>query len=1024
MRLATMGLLGVSVWLLVYFSAVLMIKSMSLTWGGILAMPLVITALILFSIPWQWYKLSSERKVARHLEKRHPELQLSVRSSLDFLEGKTDHADSPFHEAYLDQVLQKLNLVYVDEKPKYSWGGYAFIATSLVVLFWLSFDASLLSKFYNPSLSFGKTHLDLSQGSITIFEPDYTQIPGRTLPLKPGTFQAYPGSRIRFMVQLPEDADALYLAQNDEENPIPLRINEEGQATHEIILMESVDLRFLVSQSSDSGRTEAYQFQTRVDEVPEIILRSYTPEGPINVMDPLIIEAEIKDDFGAKSLEAVVSWEGQEKRIDIAVPVDRKKHFLSRNQWYISDFDLPDVESFSIYLEATDNKPIGEPGITQSETLTYELESPDKKYDEFMELARELLDTMTHTLGDNLETYYARAQSTDVIHSAQTNGERIGTGLFNSLNLTNKLISKVRETPNFTRLDQSFLYEFRNGVSSQARSRTETNILFTTLADREIPNTYRRLVKQHQQEEIRLENLSYDLLLQLKMWAVLEMERQKNEMESDLDDMESLLENAENMESEELMKLFDKLMSEVMKDFQEMMEAAAEQMDMTMQEFMNSDAMKMQENALDDLKKQIMEALKEGDIEKAKKLMEELRAQMQEAMASMQQSMGEMSPEMQAMMKDMKELMGLLREMKTGEEELERLTQDLKRELDKEMGGNPAELTETQKEDHRKITEKIHEMLTELNDRMTGYKTEGMMEELVRDIAHSRERLENETLNPSESNQLRREINRQENILDFLTRDGLSRLQNMVLRNLDQTEKMQEYLDQNEYMLSLEAGSKLETSLVQGERMSEQTPSRQLQDEVKPAETFFQAREELYKILDALQNLRSNMEEQRRQHMEQKGEQRQQQLSQKQADLQKMIQEFMERAGETFDSTQIGDKLNDIAMTMKNAEQRLSGGKLEGGIQYEQATLQKIGEMMEQLQQSQQPSGKPGMNFMMGRRDGMQGDPSTEDIFIPESEKRATSDRVKDAIRKQLKKNLPDSYGKEIRKYYEKLMDQ
>jgi len=1025
-QFAAGALLINSVYLFGYFLAILAIKSVSLTWNGLLWLPALTLLALAATGVCLWVYFSSPRRVARWLEQRRPEFQLSLRTSLDFMEGKADLNDSPFHEPYLRQMENKLARVeWVDEAAP-PWNRYAWAAAMAAAAMWFLFQGPLLSKYYNPSLSFGQTHLDLSQGSITIFEPDYTQIPGRTLPLKPGQFQVYPGSRIRFLAQLPPKTDALYLSQSDAEAPTPLRIDDDRQAAHEFVVMDNVELRFLLAEDDASGRTEPYRFQIKTDGVPEINLRSHTPEGPLNMLDPLLVEVEVKDDFGIKELQAVVAWGEREKRIDISVPGDRRTHFISRNQWFISDFDMDQPERFSLHFEAKDNNPINGPGVGRSQTLTYELESPDRKYDEFMELARELLDTMTHALGDNLETAFAGQIDPEGLANSREVGKQISAGLYHSLNLSNKLISKVRETPNLTRMDQNFLYQFRSGVSRRARARGDIGFLYASLEQSPNQSLYRRLMAEHNDEEIGVETLTYDLLLQLKLWAVLELERQNNQLEEDLDSLEDMLENAENMDEQELQELFNRMMDEVMRNFQEMMAKAAAQMDMSMQEFMNQDAFEFSQDQFQELREQIMDALREGDMEKARKLMEQLRAAMQESMNAMKQTMGEMSPQTMAMMENMNELMGLLRELKRDEEGLERDTHALKQEIDERMGGNAPQLDPMQQAEHRKATERIQELLTNLQNRLADYKTESLTQDVLEEINNNKLKLEQENLSSREANEIRREINRQERMLDFLSRDGLDMLQNMTVQNLNETEKLQEYLDQGEFMLSLETGQKLETSLLNSERLSEQTPSRQVREEAQPEETFREARQELYQIMDALQNIRHDIEERRQQFMQEQGETRQMDLAQRQEALERMIDEFMQKTEDTFGGSQISDRLDEIARAMKGAEQQLRNANLENGVRYEQSALQKIGEMMEQMQQSQRPSGMQP-RFMMSqrmRREGMYGDPSLEDIFIPESQKKATKDLMKETVRKQLKKNLPDAYGKEIRKYYEKLMDQ
>ena len=1014
---------AITLYLLIYFTSILTIKSMSLTWGGLLLIPAIIVLVAMVALPLAWWRLRNPRLVAQYLEGKHPALQLSLRSSLDFLEGKTDVADPPFREAYVHQVAAHLSSLDISETRTRNWGRYAFWGLVGNLAVWLYFQSALLNKFYHPSLSFGQTHLDLSQGSITIFEPEYTQIPGRTLPLKPGTFATFPGSKIRFLIELPPETEKLYLAEGEKEQ-IPLRINEEHNASFEFVLLENREYQFLLAESKSSGRTDTFRFEVKTDEIPEILLRSYTPEGPLNVMDPLLLEAEVKDDFGIKELQAVVTWADGEKRINIDVPANRKKHFITRNQWFLSDFEMDGAESFSIYLEAKDNNPINGPGIGVSPVLTYELESPEKKYDEFMEIAKQLLDTMAHTLGDNLETEFASRLDTEELKEAEALGKQISNGLYRSLSLTNNLISKVRETPNLTRLDQNFLFQFRNGVSKQARARTEISLMYSNIKFRKFQSSYQKLMQSHGSEELKVEGLTYELLLQLKMWAIFELERKNSKLQDELEELENLLENSENMDDQELMDLFNKLMDEVMKDFQEMMSKAAQQMEKSMEEFMNSEAMQEAKDSMQELREQIMEALKNGDMEKAKKLMQELRAQMEAAFQSMQQQMGEMSPEMQAMMKNMRELMGLLKELKSKEESLEMATQKLKQRLDEEMGNNGSELGENQKQEFRKATQRIHDLLSGLYNKLVEYKTEDLSQHIIEHINQLKAQLDAEDIDKPDYDRILREIGNQERLLDFLARDGLDRLQSETLRNLEQTEKMQEYLDQGELMLSLESGFKLESSLVNGERLSERTASHKIREEARPKETFREARTELYKILDALQNMKSKMEEARRRYMESKGLEDGQKLAQSQAEINQMIQEFLEKTEDSFGGSQIAEKLMDIGLSMKNSERKLGGSRLEGGIHHEQQALQKIGEMMEQLQQSSQPSGgrRP---FSIGRRQtGNHGDPSLEDIFIPESEKKANKDRMKEQIRKRLEKNLPEAYGKEIRRYYESLMDQ
>ena len=836
-HLISWTVLAISLWLLLYAASILMFRGVSLTWSGLTVLPSLVLVALAVGIPVVWWRLRDRRRVARYLEERFEELQLSVSTSLDFLEGRVDSkGEIRFQDEYLSRVEDRLTVLDLNETPRFRAGRYATVAVAATLLIWGVFQDQLQDRFYNPASSFGQTHLNIDEGSITIFEPEYTQIPGRTLPLKPGRFSAYPGSKVRFMIQLPEYADRLFLLVGNEEEgakPVPLRVNEQREVNHELVLLENTDLRFLISEDDANGRTASYSFQVKTDESPTVTLRSHTPEGPINVLDPLILEADVKDDFGIKNLWAVVNWgEAEEKRLDLSVPGSRRQHFITKQRWNLSDLGVEEAESFTLYLEASDNNPINGPGIGRSETLTYELESPEKKYDEFMELARKLLDTMTHTLGDNLETVLASAYDQDTVSQAANMGSQIERQLYESMRVTNDLIARVREAPNFNRLDQNFLHGFRNDLSMRHRHRRELGRMYSNIRDLSYPDNYRRLFQGHHEEELKIEGLTYELLLQLKLWAALDLERQNNKLREELEQLEEMLENGEEMDSDELQEMFNKLMDEIMKDFREMMARAAQEMETTVQEFMNSDAMQDYEDQFQSLREQIMQALKEGDMEKAKALMEEMKAQMEAAYNSMQNAMGEMSPEMQAMMKNMRELSGLLRELKANEEQLERETQSLKQKLDKEMGGNSVEVDPSKAAEYREATERIKELLSGLYNKLAEYGTDELFGELLQEIEQFQSDLENKEMNDLESNLVRRNIQERERQVEFYD-DLLEKLQQRTLRDLEQTEKMQEYLDQGELMLALEFGRKLKSFFVHGEYLGERLSLPLVQEEAR-----------------------------------------------------------------------------------------------------------------------------------------------------------------------------------------------
>ncbi|MCB1052303.1 MAG: hypothetical protein KDC71_17005 [Acidobacteria bacterium] len=973
---------------------------------------------------FSFWRLKDTRRLARKIENRYPELMLKVRSVLDFNEGKSDSQSPELVDQYADKVQNLLDHAYSGLGiSRHIWA----TAGATLLLFapsWLAWHSYLGLPKTTSSLVFGNTFLQLDGGSISIYEPDYTNIPGRTLALKPGGYEAYPGSRVQFSVLPQNNLKRLFFHTDKMETAQEIDRDESGGFHYEFVLMEASQLEFLVAKETDSGKTQPFVFSTKRDLPPTIELKSYTNEGAVNIFDPLMIDASVRDDFHVTQLEAVVNWEGGEKRIKLTIPNNQNKHFLSRNRWNLSDLVPEDVSHFSIYLEARDNNPVNGPGIGQSESLSYELESPDRKHDEFMEMARELLNRMTHTLGDNLDTELQAQHNEYLLREAQRLSEQIQSGLMQSQSLTSMLLNMMRQDPYITQIDQEFLQDYRNELTQAFRYRIETGSLFASVnRPQGNPAALKSLQYKHKNEETNLEQLTYELLLQLKLWALLELERNKNALEDAMESLQQMMDQQD--QSSDMEEQVRKALEQIMKEFQKMMMKAAEEMDRDMDEFMNSEALQDQKDAMKELVDQIVEAMKQGDMEKAKALMEEFRAQMQAAMEQMQSAMGQMSPEMKAMMESMREMSGLLQELKLQEEDLESKTQELRQQTDQKMGGNQG-LSPKQKEAQKKLLDNIKKLLGDLNQRLSAQQQEKMGEDLVEQINQMRAQLEDESLGLRERREIEAKVRQMENSFDMIMQDQMRLLQEVTLKSLDSAESMQEYLDHGELMPSLEMGHKLENQLISGSRFAESRLSDQLENQVKALDTFNEASDELYKILDMLQNVKQNMEQQRKDFLAQKNAKDPQQLQEQQESIRKMIESFKQAHQQNIGGSPLFQKLDDIDMVMRNASDRLGDSKLDGGIHYEQEALKRIGEMMEQMQQSQRGQGRPmfmGMGMGSGNQDGMNGSP-VRDIPIPESQYQAREQQMREMIRRQMQKSLPDQYGKEIKKYYENLIDQ
>src|SRR5690606_31435600 len=144
--------------------------NLSLTWTGLLLVPALVVMALLLLLPYQWWLLSDRRRVARLLESRVAGLDLALRTCLDFLEGRVDAGLPQLQTAYLEQVEIRVRDLDPSEPRRRPWQRYAAVAAVANVVFWAAFGGLVWKKFYNPKVSFGQTHLNLEEGSITIFE--------------------------------------------------------------------------------------------------------------------------------------------------------------------------------------------------------------------------------------------------------------------------------------------------------------------------------------------------------------------------------------------------------------------------------------------------------------------------------------------------------------------------------------------------------------------------------------------------------------------------------------------------------------------------------------------------------------------------------------------------------------------------------------------------------------------------------------------------------------------------------------
>jgi len=1036
-------------WFIVGLLALLTPRATTLWFSIWIAGSLALFSWVIYRAITQIWRMRTPHQMAAFIEQRDRSLGFQLRNTLDFQSQlqtapSLDETSAKLETEYIHRVethLHRVQPVVLDPHP---WARI-FLATVGLLAILLFFRGEKLSLIFSGSLPVHANETLFLEGSVAIFEPEYTGIPGRTLPIEKPRFEAYPGSRIRFHFENlnPRKTYQIEVTQGEERAVNALTPGEVGRFEWLLLAETSFQLQ-LADDPSSHSRT--LQFITREDRGPQIDLRGHTEEGEINPRNPIMIEADLSDDFGIQKLEWVIQWdtpweqkapaepnqnEGAssptgERRLEIHVPPAQATRFIARNQWNVSDLVPEGTETFQIHLEAVDNNPINGPGVGMSNTLHFGVQTPEKARREFMAQVRELLNVLTHGLADNLITPWSNPRDRATLVRARNLNNSIRTGLMQARDITAGIEAQLRTSSELGGMDREFFRNLRLRVSQALNIRMDVGQVFAQLQFTEQiqQNDFNRIRRYHQNEELGLEDIIYDLVLQMKLWALMEMEESQENVEETLSELEELLQNSEDMETDDLKKQVDKLLNELMQQLANMFQQAAQEMDMTMQEFMNMEAMEQNQEELSDLKSQLEEALKEGDMEKAKQILEALKQTMEAMMNSMKQSMGEMSPEMMEMMEAMREMMGLVQALKEGEEQLQADTQRLRQEMDKQIEDQMPAVSEEMKQSLQEIIERILAILDGMNRELTAKDLDTWMKPLLDRMAELSLKGQENPIGAEE----RRELRQLRQSIRFLTSNGMDRILELILNSVEDTKELGEFLDQESFYEALRQAQMLRTSFFRGKTSAKADLPPSMNEEVGLERGFAQAEEELMKIIEFLENLQDMRDQLRQMALQKQAKGQSQELSERQDQLEQMIPEFFEKYGKALERMPMMDMLKSVQQDMGRAEDRLAQNSLNQGLRYEQEALRKLGELQEQMQQMQPGQGSPMMPMpmpMMPNQNqmGHRGDP-TGDIFIPDAERKARKSHLKDQILKKMQESLPQSHSKDIRKYYERLVDQ
>lgn len=243
--------------------------------------------------------------------------------------------------------------------------------------------------------------------TVSIYPPDFTGLPSKTLAENEGDIFCQEGSTVYFDIKSNKNLSYAGILLND--NPVNFEVSGDG-AKGSIIAKQSGNYKFILKDDNgnESRNQNTYTIKVANDESPKItIIEPSQSNYILNGEKELMLRARISDDFGFSKLvlgyRKVRSLSG-----NASAPVFIYENIGIKNLtstslevpyiWNVSNLGLRSGESAEYFMEVTDNT--GKSTRSDLRTIQY------KSLTEILKKSEE----MTKDLKTELESVYDKAQ--------------------------------------------------------------------------------------------------------------------------------------------------------------------------------------------------------------------------------------------------------------------------------------------------------------------------------------------------------------------------------------------------------------------------------------------------------------------------------------------------------------------------------------------------------------------------------------------------------------------------------------
>ena len=559
--------------------------------------------------------------------------------------------------------------------------------------------------------------------NITVYPPDFTGIPSKTLQENEGDIFCPEGSNVYFDLKSNKTLSSAGILLND--NFINFEVSGDG-ARGSVIIKESGKYKFVLKdeKGTESRGTQIYSVKVITDEAPKItIIEPSQTNYTLNGEKEILLRARISDDFGFSKL--VVGYRKLRSLTGNAgVPDFNYDNIPIKNMnatslevpymWELSKLGMRPGESVEYFMEVTDNT--GKSTRSDIRTLLYR--SPEdlfKKKDEMTkELKTELKSVFDQVqdINKEIEEMKKDIQKNEELGLNEERKKQMESKLENfknNMNSTQKQLEQnMNEMQQKNMLDQKTLEQYM-----------ELQKMFNKINTPELQKMLEKLkeaLKKNNPDELKeaLKNFKFDeeafkkymekameLLKKIEnMQKFGEISQKLDEIKKNQEDLKKETEKSDKNDQNKMKELSDKQkdIKDQTKEFSEELKKLIDEIN-KMKEQMSAEDLeklqkKMQQKNPESKMQKSGEELQKSQKSNSEKTQEEIMKDLEEMNQDMQDAMSKMmdSQDMQNKLKEK------LEQIKKELEEMSKKQQELKDKTDELEKSDKSEFQENQKD--------------------------------------------------------------------------------------------------------------------------------------------------------------------------------------------------------------------------------------------------------------------------------------------------------------------------------------